>query len=162
MIKFIDLYNEKGYVFDGLWKDNQQNGYIFWFPNEQSINLTYTMPICIYTDIDEPLNLSIEDNDIFSFITHDIEDTNSGGFRFKTPLYTSTYTTIPEAIDDKFLHVFYVSCKSDQSVEAICKLNIDNHGFIKIGADFYCEYEPTYVNLSNFGIELPDYVQKAM
>ena len=162
MIKFIDLYNEKGYVFDGLWELNQQNGYIFWFPNEQSVKITYTMPICIYTDIAEPLHLTIENNDIFSFIEHDTEDTDCGGFIFKTPKYSLTYKTHPELIDDMYAHVFYVSCKSDNALEAVCKLQIDKYGFIKIGADFYDEYEATYVNLSNFGIELPDYVQKAI
>jgi hypothetical protein len=162
MIKFIDLHNEKGYVFDGLWELNQQNGYIFWFPNEQSVKITYTMPICIYTDIAEPLNLTIENNDIFSFIEHDTEDTDCGGFIFKTPKYSLTHKTHPELIDDMYAHVFYVSCKSDNALEAVCKLQIDKYGFIKIGADFYDEYEATYVNLSNFGIELPDYVQKAI
>ena len=36
------------------------------------------------------------------------------------------------------------------------------YGKIKIGADFYGEYEQVYINLSNFGVEIPDYVQKAI
>ena len=162
MIKFIDLQTDKGYIFDGLWEDGQSNGYIFWFPNEQSVKITYVMPICIYTDISTPLKLSIEDNSIFSFITHDTEEMDCDGFRFKKPQYSLSYVTQPEIINDKYLHIFYVSCNSDNALEAVCNIYVDDYGFIKIGADFYDEFEPTYVNLSNFGIELPDYVQKAI
>ena len=41
-------------------------------------------------------------------------------------------------------------------------IDIKGYGKIKIGADFYGEYEQVYINLSNFGVEIPDYVQKAI
>ena len=44
----------------------------------------------------------------------------------------------------------------------MCKINIGDKGYIRVGADFYEEYEPTYINLSNMGVEIPDTVQKAI
>jgi hypothetical protein len=161
MIQFIDL--ENGYSFDGLWTNNQANGYVFWFPNAQSTKLTYVMPICICNDSAESLTLSIEDNDIFSFISHNVnESVECAGFEFDVPVYSKTIISMPEAVNDKYLHIVYVSCKSNDAIEAVCRIDIENHGFIKVGADFYSEYEPAYINLSNFGVEIPDAVQKAI
>ena len=67
-MKFLDL--NTGYSIDALWTDNQTNGYIFWFPNEQSIGITYTQPIAFVSDTNTPIELYIEDNDIFSFISN--------------------------------------------------------------------------------------------
>jgi hypothetical protein len=83
-MQFLDL--NTGYTFDALWQDGQVNGYTFWFPNEQSIRLTYTMPICIYNNDPTPLELEIEENPIFSFITHATEETEHDGFMFKEPI----------------------------------------------------------------------------
>ena len=161
MLQFIDL--NTGYSFDALWHDEQQNGYIFWFPNEQSIRLTYTMPICIYTDHSTSLELNIPNNDIFSFITHDTEkNIDCDGFSFKEPIYLYTINTEPEKLGDKYVHKFYVSCKSNIAGEFTEFININNLGYIKIGADFYGEYESVYINLSNFGVEIPETVQKTI
>ena len=78
------------YTLDTKWaaiRTEQKNGYVFWFPNEQSIRLTYTMPICIYSTTGIPYELEIEENEIFSFITHKTEEIESGGFMFKEPEY---------------------------------------------------------------------------
>jgi hypothetical protein len=158
-MKFLDL--NTGCTFDGLWLDGQINGYTFWFPNEQSTRLTYTMPICIYCDTNEPLLLEIDDNDIFSFISTDTEQTLNG-FEFKNPIYSFTQSSECEAIANGYIHKFYVACKSDIAGEFTTFINIKGHGKIKIGADFYGEYESVYINLSNFGVEIPDYVQKAI
>lgn len=159
-MQFLDL--NTGYTFDALWNDNQTNGYTFWFPNEQSIRLTYVMPICICTDSSEPIELNIEENPIFSFITHSTEDTEHGGFIFKEPVHSYEFITEPETINDTTVHKFYVSCKSDDAGEFTTFIDIKGHGRIKIGADFYGEYEPVYINLSNFGVEIPEYIQKAI
>ena len=159
-MQFLDL--NTGYTFDALWHENQKNGYTFWFPNEQSIKLTYTMPICICTDNNAPLELELEENPIFSFIKHNTEDTEYGGFIFKEPIYSFTTITTVETINNIHYHKFYVSCKSDNAGEFTTFINIKRHGSIKIGADFYGEYEPVYINLSNFGVEIPEYIQKAI
>lgn len=165
-MKFLDL--NTGYSFDGLWQDGQQRGYVFWFPKEQSVNLTYTMPICIITESDEPLHLHVEENDIFSFITCDTEpNTEVDGYPFHEPIYSSDIVTMPEVIESQsisyYTHLINISASSPNVGEFICKINIGDSGeYIRVGADFYGEYEPIYINLSNFGVELPDEIQKAI
>lgn len=169
-MKFLNL--NTGYSFDGLWTENQTKGYIFWFPDEQSINLTYTMPICVLTtaedtDIDADmsvpaLTLTMEDNDIFSFIVIDDKTDTIDGYTFTEPIYTNTITTIPEKIGNYYAHIFNIACTSQNEGEYICKINIGDEGYIRVGADFYGECEPAYINLSNMGVEIPDMVQKAI
>ena len=169
-MKFLDL--NTGYSFDALWTGLQSKGYVFWFPNEQSINLTYTMPICVLTtaedaDIDADmsvpaLTLTMEDNDIFSFIVNDEKTDTIDGYTFTEPRYTNTITTIPEKIGNYYAHVVNIACSSKVEGEFICKIKIGDSGYIRVGADFYGEWEPTYINLSNMGVEIPDTVQKAI
>ena len=158
-MKFLNL--DTGYSFDGLWTNEQQKGYTFWFPGEQSTGITYTMPICILTETDEPLQLSIEENDVFSFVAHGTE-TTVDGYKFNDVIYSNQFTTEPENIGNYYGHVFNVGCNSKNTGEYICRINIGNEGFIRVGADLYGEYEPVYVNLSNMGVELPDNIQKAI
>lgn len=161
MIKFLNL--ETGYSFDGLWSENQEKGYIFWFPKEQSINLTYTMPIAFITDSQDSIELSIEQNDIFSFITLDSTETVIDGYKFDgKPQYSNTTETIVSEVNNKYIHYFNIACKSENAGEYICRINICDNGYIRVGADFYGEHEPLYINLSNMGIELSTYVQKAI
>ena len=160
-MKFLNL--STGYTFDGLWTGTQEKGYIFWFPKEQSIDLVYTMPIAIVTDNDAPLTLSIEDNDIFSFISHAAEDVVVDGYKFAgEPVYSTSMVTTPEPVNSKYVHVFNVACSSKTIGEYVCKIVIGDAGYIRVGADFYGEYEPAYINLSNMGIEIPTAVQKAI
>ena len=161
MIKFLNL--ETGYSFDGLWSENQEKGYIFWFPKEQSINLTYTMPIAFVTSSSTPIALSIETNNIFSFITLDSTETIIDGYKFDgKPQYSNTTETIVSEVNNKYIHYFNIACKSDNAGEYICRINIGDKGYIRVGADFYGENEPLYINLSNMGVELSTYVQKAI
>lgn len=170
-MKFLDL--NTGYSFDGLWTRLQSKGYIFWFPNEQSVNLTYTMPICVLTtaedigDIDPEmsvpsLTLTMEDNEIFSFIVNDEMTDTIDGYVFSAPKYTNTITTVPEKIGNYYAHVVNVACSSKVEGEFVCKIKIGDEGYIRVGADFYGEWEPTYINLSNLGVEIPESVQKAI
>lgn len=165
-MKFLNL--ETGYSFDGLWTNEQSKGYIFWFPSEQSINITYTMPICIISkeQLDDNTVITIEDNDVFSFISHDADSINVDGFNFDgKPKYMSA---IPvgeidcENINNNYIYVFNVACKSIEEGEYICKISIGDYGYIRVGADFYGENESLYVNLANFGVEIPETIQKAI
>lgn len=164
-MKFIDLNNDsptQGHSFDALWRDNQQKGYIFWFPKEQSIGLTYIMPIAFIGD-EQPIDITIEDNNIFSFITTSNEQVIVDDYVFDgEPIYSKTFTTVPEKVGNKYIHMFNVACCSQQAGEYICKVNIGDEGYIRIGADMYGEYEPSYINLSNMGVEIPTGVQKAI
>ena len=62
MIKFIDLYNEKGYVFDGLWELNQQNGYIFFVSlNPESEPIVYHGTLTIQLKgSDQPIQIQVD------------------------------------------------------------------------------------------------------
>jgi hypothetical protein len=165
-MKFLDL--NTGYSFDGLWTENQSKGYIFWFPAEQSINITYSTPICLLTETEDPLTLTIEDNNIFKFPEFKNPTCDVDGYSFDGELkdwddLSLSVKTVPEKINDNcFVHAVNVLCKSDIEGEFICKITIDGVGYIRVGADFYGEYEPTKINLENFGVEIPDTVQKAI
>lgn len=161
-MKFINLDN--GYSFDALWTETQSKGYTFWFPNEQSTGLTYVMTIAFTSDSDDAITLSIEDNDVFSFISHNskFSKTIVDGYEFDTPIYSKTLSVIPENVNGKNIYHFNVACCSNVAGEYICKIKIGDEGYIKVGADLYGEYEPVYVNLSNFGVEIPSTVQKAI
>lgn len=161
MMKFLNL--NTGCTFDALWTSTQSKGYIFWFPNEQSTNITYTMPLCIVSDNNADLKVSIESNDVFSFITHNSECTVDG-YVFNEPNYINELTLKPEKIDDNhYIYSFNVACCGSMAGEYICKINIGDEGqYIRVGADLYDEYEPAYINLSNMGVELPDMIQKAI
>lgn len=159
-MKFLDI--NTGYSFDGLWDNSQTKGYIFWFPNEQSINITHSMPICIITETADPLSLSIENNSIFKFISHNSEIVELDCCKFNEPIYSLEYITTPVEINKKYIHVINVSASSKDIGEFICKIKIGDEGYIRVGADFYGEYEPYDINLSNFGVEIPDTIQKAI
>lgn len=165
-MKFLNL--ETGYSFDGLWTNEQSKGYIFWFPSEQSINITYTMPICIVSkeQLDVNTVIAIEDNDVFSFISHDADSINVDGFDFDgKPKYMSAINVNDldcENINNNYIYVFNVACKSIEEGEYICKITIGDYGYIRVGADFYGENESLYVNLANFGVEIPETIQKAI
>lgn len=165
-MKFLNL--ETGYSFDGLWTNEQSKGYIFWFPSEQSINITYTMPICIVSkeQLDDNTVIAIEDNDVFSFISHTADSITVDGFDFDgKPKYMSTMTVGDldcESINNNYVYVFNVACKSIEEGEYICKITIGDYGYIRVGADFYGENESLYVNLANFGVEIPETIQKAI
>lgn len=80
---------------------------------------------------------------------------------------------------NKFIYIFYVAAtaslggeyKEDFEIRKYRDFNnptnkeeLDEHvyGEYAIGADFYEENELHYINLSNFGVEIPDAIQKAI
>lgn len=161
MMKFLNL--NTGYSFDALWKTDQEKGYIFWFPNEQSISLTYTMPIALVTDTADSITLNIENNNIFSFIESSNIEATIDGYTFDgQPVYSKEIQTEPQYVNGKYVHIFNVACMSNDAGEYVCKINIGDKGYIRVGADFYGEHEPAYINLSNMGVELPTTIQKAI
>ena len=176
MIKFLDL--NTGCSIDGLWRQNQMKGYTFWFPNEQSTNIIYTMPICILSTHKDSIELKIEDNDIFCFIKENIaaevfsssrnfikeHKQNNDCIEFIHNITDNDWEDI-SALENqkyKYAYVFNVLCLSEAEGEFVCKINIGDLGFIRVGADFYGEYEPTYINLSNMGVEIPETIQKTI
>lgn len=166
MIKFLDL--DTGYSFDGFWKNDQTKGYTFWFPNEQSTNISYSMPICILTDDPKEILLKFEDNEIFSILESANTEYVIDGYVFKEPkcnkeLTIGTLERPFEKLNDKWYgYIVYIIGEGKYSGEFICKMNIGDEGFIRVGADFYEEYEPTKINLANFGVEIPEDIQKTI
>lgn len=159
-MKFINLNN--GYSFDALWSNDQTKGYIFWFPNEQSIGITYAMTLAFVSDSNDVITLSMEENDVFSFISHNEVKTSIDGYVFNEPQYDYSIEISPEKINDKYIYSFNVACHGKSAGEYICKINVGDYGYIRVGADLYGEYEPALINLSNFGVEIPDAIQKAI
>lgn len=159
-MRFLDLHT--GHTFDALWVDGQTNGYTFWFPNEQSVNITYAMPICMLTSTAEPIEVSIEENGIFRFIDSTTE-TTSQGFLFGLPEYSySRLTDVEQVSDNLYVHKVYVSASSSSDGEYVTDIDIKGYGRIRVGADFYGEDESLYINLANFGVEIPDTIQKTI
>lgn len=168
-MKFLNL--ETGHTFDGIWKNSinyndvsipQTKGYIYWFPNEQSTGIVHTMPICVLTDENKPLNISIEENDTFVFVKTTENLSTIDGYTFIEPEFSYTYTTEPQELDKYYAHVFNIACKSEIAGEHICKVTLDEDHYFRVGVDLYGEYEPARINLSNMGIELPEMIQKAI
>lgn len=148
MLKFIDLSN--GHTYDG------NPPYVFWFDGEQSTSLIYTKSIGVYCD-KSSVKINIEDNDIFKLIDSKslLNDPNDFKKSQKISLILNG-----ESIDGGYFYIIYFSATSDEIGEVRCKFYIDDFEYI-IGADFYNENESLYINLSNFGIEIPDSIQKA-
>lgn len=167
MIKFLDL--NTGYSFDGVWENNQSKGYVFWFPDEQSTNIIYSNQICILSDSNEALTLSLNYNAVFGFpkpdITPEVISEKDDNFIEKHCVFTYTIDkeTWGEKINDKYYaHAFNVLGHSKEEGEYILNIHINDTQYIKVGADFYDEYEPVYINLSNMGVEIPETIQKAI
>lgn len=160
MVKFVNL--ENGQVFDG------SNPYIFWFDGEQSINMIYCKSICIVSD-NELLDIKIEDNNIIKLLdlsNIEIPDDEISGFHYNT---LSSLISENNSLKSKgtqydenyFIHIIYFIAQSESLGEYICEFTINDNIF-NIGADFYGENESLSVNLSNFGIDIPDSIQKAI
>ena len=151
MIRFVDL--ETGNTFDG------SDQYVFWFDNEQSINIIYSKPICFISD-KRIINISIEKNDIFKLI--DSTKINSKTkYHNINNLYVDNLESVGTAYNAYYVHIIYITCRTDHEGEYICNFYIDNESY-KVGADFYGADESLYINLSNNGIEIPEGIQKAI
>lgn len=159
MIRFVDL--ETGNTFDG------SAPHVFWMPGEQSTNLIYSQPICFISD-KKNVNISIENNDIFSLIDQNkLVNEEFGdiyGFEYlniQSIKCSSLVSSGVKYVDNCYIHMMYIIASSTQLGEYICTFNIDNNNY-SVGADFYGENESLYINLSNNGIEIPEVIQKAI
>lgn len=156
MIRFVDLHT--GNVFDGV------KPYIFWFDDEQSVNLIYTKPICFISH-ERFHNIEIEDNEIF----HLLKDTtnlqtvilNGVDYYDLNQMKCSNIQSVGTPHHNYFVHMIYICASGKTPGEYICDCRIDDQT-ISIGADFYDANETLYVNLSNKGIEIPESIQKSL
>lgn len=172
MLQFVNL--ETGNIYDG----NQP--YIHWFPGQQSVGITYAMPICIIKDAkDGATHVELESN-IFSLVNPDINSSTETinnisynkledlkvGFINDRPAnaikkHRLRFTTIKVGENYYKIATIYIIATSQTAAEYIDTLYINGTPY-KIGADFYDENESLYINLSNFGVEIPESIQKAI
>lgn len=155
MINFINL--KTGKLFDG------HKPYIHWFEGQQSTNIVYSQPICLISD-DSNITIKIKDNDIFKLIdiTKITQNTN-----YLNDISTYNITLNGEPYQEFYLYMFYMIGSSDSQNEYLEEFTITENTnktthSLFIGADFYGPDESLYINLANFGIEIPEQVQKAL
>lgn len=152
MIKFVDL--ETGNTFNGSLP------YKFWFDNGLGVNLIYSKPICFITGKETPCKVSIEENNIFH-----LADLSGMDLKAEYIDYNQIKKYTIESVGTKyrnyFVHIIYILASAKQAGEYLATINIDDESFW-VGADFYSENEPLYINLSNNGIEIPESIQKAI
>ena len=143
----IDL--NTGELFDG------SAPFVHWFEGEHSTGLIYSHKICVWSDKDE-LNIRM-DSDVFQLMDMSGADVKS----LYKDLITQELTLKPCAeFNGKNIYIIYLSAHGEMAGEYRTDLYIDDE-LLEVGIDLYDEDEELYINLSNFGIELPDAIQKA-
>lgn len=154
MIKFVNL--KTGNVYDG------SKPYIHWFDGQQSTGLIYSQPICFISDKTE-VTVSM-DAEVFSIIdptSLSYMSINSVSYADLNEMKVKSLTLSGEHYDKYYLYIIYVIGSSSVGAEYIDEIDIDGEKF-NIGADFYQEDETLYINSSNFGINIPESIQKAI
>ncbi len=164
MSSFID---NNGYLFNG------QKPYVFYFDEGQSVNIYYSKTILYIADT-PVITISISPDSIFKLVDMDVLSSSTpvdiNNFEFldiNSPgvLADSLVLDDPEIIDGRNVFYFNIITKSEEAGEYIDEFIIDDGGNItryNIGADFYSENEILRSNLANFGIEIPQSIQKAI
>ena len=171
MIKFIDL--QTGNLFEGGYNPNQfdenyDHPYIFWFEDQQSVNLLYTKKICFISD-QSTHQINLDGGTIFTLLNPNINSTkiNINEFQYididdwKVIDNSMILHGHPYKNSGYYIYMIYILGSAIQAGEYVCQCKIDDY-IIKIGADFYNENENLYINLTNNGIEIPDCIQKAI
>lgn len=159
MIKFVDL--KTGNTFNG------EQPYIFWFDEEQSINIIYSKPICFISDQPDVIDVRIENNKVFNLIdpskliNSHVESIY--GFEYQDINEAKVFSIKSEGTPhhNYFIHIIYITASADHAGEYIGEFYINDTPY-KVGADFYDANEELYINLSNNGVEIPDAIQKAL
>lgn len=156
MVKFINL--ETGYIFDG------SKPYVFWFDNGLSTELFHTKSVGVISD-QESLSISIEDSNVFYLLNPSILSNNEevNGFKYHNinDLKCINYNSTGTPYEGNYIHVLYFLTSSNEIGEFISEFKIGDTSY-NIGADFYNENESLYINLSNFGVEIPETIQKTI
>lgn len=163
MFTFID--NKTGVAFNG------EQPYIFWFDNGQSTNLNYVRQICIFTSL-RKLTVRCE-SPVFSILKMD----QAIPSRTRTVMNGKKYLELEDLIVDNrdnyrwvsegysyrgnYVHMLYFLASSQNAGEFIDSFYIDDKEY-SIGADFYNINELLQSNLENFGITLPESIQRAI
>ena len=183
MINFVDL--NTGNVFMG------GKPYVFWFDDAQSTDLIYTKPICFISkkptaEIKLPINSVFKLLNINSHPNPTDPQGNINNYNDEI-LNNVTYKDIhqlyaneqyfPDEIKifenvqyikingykygDVYVYIFYITGSAVLGGQYKEDFKIDDECF-SIGADFYALEESYKINLSNFGVEIPDAIQKSI
>lgn len=167
MLKFIEIENQQklGEIYDGSFP------YVHWVGNGLSTSLIYTRKICFISD-QPSLRCYLDSDSIFHLLdltTYDpaeinkLQDEIIHDFTYKNikHLYNTSRIFRGYKWHEYYLYCIYIAASTTTAGEWREVLHIGEDTFI-IGADFYQENEPLYVNLSNFGIDIPEAIQKAI
>lgn len=155
MIRFIDI--ENGNVYDG------GKPYVFWMDHEQSVNMIYTKSIFVLSDQAE-LDVSMPDNPVFKLIDisriDQIPDITINDFKYKNiqQFYTNNVHSSGVSYAGYYVHRVIICGQADSAGEVHEDFTIGDETF-EIAADFYNEAENLKINLTNFGVELPESIQ---
>lgn len=157
MIRFINIDTNR--VFNG------DAPYIHWFEGQQSVDLIYTQRICVLSDT-ETIHISIPENPVFHIL--DVSKIgvnevvmNQVTYQDINGMYCNELDDTGIPYDNYYVHMLYFSACSSNVMEARENFFIDEEPYI-IGADFYPEREELKLNLANFGVEIPESVQRAI
>jgi len=157
MIRFINIDTNR--VFNG------DMPYIHWFEGQQSVDLIYTQRICVLSDA-ETIHVSVPENPVFhildvSKIGQDEVIMNQVTYQDINNMYCYELDDTGIPYDQYYVHMLYFTASSSDAMEARENFFIDGQPYM-MGADFYPEREELKINLANFGIEIPESVQRAI
>lgn len=155
MINFVE--KQTGNVYNGGVP------YIHWFDGIQSIGLNYSKSFIILSDTDT-LSVKLE-SEVF-FLVDDNKLNEFVTLRNKEYLDLSKITSNTIQLDgvqyqDKYLFNFNIIAKGKYVGEVTEIFTINGEQFL-VGADFNDENESLSINLKNFGMDIPNEIQRAI
>lgn len=154
-MEFINLNTGKLY--------NGNPPYTHYFNNPCGVGFVYSMPICFLYD-KEVANITLNSQVFFLLdISDAVENEYINDFKYKdiASLKTNAISSTGVKYEDYYIHIIYIAACSNQAAEITDSFYIDGQEF-SVGIDVYEDDESLYVNLSNFGINIPNQIQKAI
>lgn len=159
-MNFINLNTGKIY--------NGDAPYVHYFDGVSCTGLIYNTKICFIHN-KEVINVSINNNDVFSLIDHSKifslteENINEFPYLDLAKLKTNQVNSRGVWCDEisSYIHIIYIIASSNVPAEYIDSIYIDNDEIL-IGIDIYDSNESLYINMSNMGINIPNAIQKAI
>ena len=167
MIRFIDV--NTGNVYNG------NTPYVHWFEGKQSVGLNYDKQIvfltnskCVCIKMDSEVFSLVDENMLQYYFTEEGKPTQQTFFDkkyfdldvLKTKHISKTGNS-ENYQDGYYLYCFNIIAQGKYVGEVTDSFFINDEEFI-IGADFYDENEILSINLSNFGLDLSNEVQRAI
>jgi hypothetical protein len=163
MIRFIDA--NTGDVYNG------NSPYVHWFEGKQSIGLNYDKRFIFISD---KQNVEIKiDSDVFYLVnTNNLIDKNKV-YKYNKEYYnlsniktnilhsTGILYSNTDSTTEYFVHTFNIIAQGMYVGEILDYFYIDDEKF-NIGIDFYDENESLGINLTNFGSDISNEVQRAI